>query len=89
MAEKRKRGNLSTRGNIDQADKEYQCESCGKKYARYPSLYTHIKLKHERKVGLKTVVPDLKPKLNRNREVATDAPVVEINTDTLNLFCRV
>ncbi|EAR83761.1 zinc finger, C2H2 type family protein (macronuclear) [Tetrahymena thermophila SB210] len=89
MTEKRKRGNLSTRGSIDAADKEFECEACGKKYARYPSLYTHIKLKHERKVGLKTVVPELKPKLNRNREIASDVPIVDINPDTLNLFCQV
>lgn len=48
-----------------------------------------MKVKHERTSGIKTICPDLKPKINRQREVAKDVPIVEISEDTLNLFCQV
>ena len=40
---------IKRKSKNDIEGRNYSCEKCNKKYLSYPALYTHIKLKHEKK----------------------------------------
>jgi hypothetical protein len=69
------RKGITNRRNLTEDEKEHICATCGKKYARYPSLFTHIKVKHDNispldpVAGFVAIVPSYKPPSDKQKPI--------------------